>query len=651
MKSKFQFAAGEYARLRQRFRDDGHVPEGARSPVVLRSWQRCRAAGLSVEDGRVRDEPTPVHELTEACERNGHLLPHAIGIMAHVHAQIRNTGSMLVLADTSGMILHTIGDPDFVTRAHQVALAPGASWDESHRGTNAIGTALSEGSTVAIFGAQHYLAHNDFLTCNAAPIRDARGAVVAILDISGDWRRHQSHTLGLARVSAQLIERRMFETTFNEYMLIAFHPEPTALGGLGEGLIALDERGRTVGLNSTACELLGVDRHRAVGIEFDMWFETPLDELRTRANRAALCLSALALRGGGRMYATVRAPQGAVNVMPHRAATESTTVTHARQRKLSLADLGTGDATFQRALDRAQRIVDKPVPLLIIGESGVGKEMFAKAFHHSGNRADKAFVALNCAAIPENLIESELFGYVGGAFTGARKEGATGKIIQADNGTLFLDEIGDMPLKLQTRLLRVLQERSVIPLGGMRAVPVNVSVICATHHRLHDAVQARRFREDLYYRVNGLTVTLPPLRERSDILSLAQTMLDSIGNGRRLQLAAEVREFFVNYTWPGNLRHLHNALRVAVALLDDDQCEIRWSHLPEELLDPDPRTNASAPRGTTLRSGTDLRALTHCAIEQALASNGGNISAAARVLGISRNTLYRRLGANRKTRR
>lgn len=640
MKTRLQFTAGEYARLRQRFLDDGHAPEGVLPSYVLRSWRRCRDEGLCPADGRVRDEPISSHELSDARERNGQLLAHATGVMTHVHAQIRNTGSMLVLADTSGMILHTVGDTDFVTRAQQVALMPGASWNETRRGTNAIGTALSEGGTVAIVGGQHYLAQNEFLTCNAAPIHDASGAVVGVLDISGDWRQPQAHTLGLVRMSAQMIERRYFATTFGENILIAFHAEPTALGGLGEGLMAVRECGRIVGLNPTACELLGVDRQRAVGADFDLLFETPLADLLMRGTGAALCLSALTLRGGGRMYASVRT-QDAVRIRPRADTTEPRAAASAHRWKGKLADLATGDATFQRAIDRAQRIVDKAIPLLVLGESGVGKEMFAKAFHHSGARAGNSFVALNCAAIPENLIESELFGYVSGAFTGARKEGADGKIVQANGGTLFLDEIGDMPLNLQARLLRVLQERNVIPLGGMLAVPVDISLVCATHHKLQEAVQAGQFREDLYYRVNGLTVTLPPLRERSDILVIAQSMLDTVGKGRTLELTGEVSAFFARYSWPGNLRQLHNTVRVVVALLDEYEQVIRLSHLPEELLDTDPAADV------TPRAGTNLRTLAQSAIDRALASTNGNVSAAARLLGISRNTLYRRVEARK----
>ncbi len=310
----------------------------------------------------------------------------------------------------------------------------------------------------------------------------------------------------------------------------------------------------------------------------------------------------------------------------------------------ALGRLASGDTRVRRAIDRAHCILDKPIPLLIQGESGVGKDMFAKAFHASSDRADAPFVALNCAAIPEHLIESDLFGYEGGAFTGARKEGATGKIVQANGGTLFLDEIGDMPLSLQVRLLRVLQERVVVPLGGMQSIPVDVSLICATHHQLQDAVAEGRFREDLYFRINGLTVTMPPLRERTDVLELADAMLLECAPGRELRLSQDVRALFLRHPWPGNLRQLNNAIRVAVALLDADERIVTLDHLSEEILET-AGDGQVGPRALS-RQGADLRTTTRSAIDQALESTGGNVSAAARLLGISRNTLYRRLHAS-----
>jgi len=307
----------------------------------------------------------------------------------------------------------------------------------------------------------------------------------------------------------------------------------------------------------------------------------------------------------------------------------------------ALGRLASADARVRRAVDRAHCILDKPIPLLIQGESGVGKDMFAKAFHASSARAGAPFVALNCAAIPEHLIESELFGYAGGAFTDARKEGATGKLVQANGGTLFLDEIGDMPMSLQVRLLRVLQERVVVPLGGVQSIPVDTALICATHRQLQDAVAQGRFREDLYFRINGLTVTLPPLRERTDILAVADAMLAECAPGRSLRLSQQVRALFLGHPWPGNLRQLNNAIRVAVALLDDGESVISVDHLSEEIIE----TATEVPIGPRALNaqGSNLRDMTRSAIDDALASTGGNVSAAARLLGISRNTLYRRL--------
>ncbi|MGE5493319.1 MAG: sigma-54-dependent Fis family transcriptional regulator, partial [Actinomycetota bacterium] len=311
--------------------------------------------------------------------------------------------------------------------------------------------------------------------------------------------------------------------------------------------------------------------------------------------------------------------------------------------------LDTGDPHLSQAISRAKRVVGKEIPLLILGESGVGKEMFAKAFHAAGPRRSGPFVALNCAAIPENLIESELFGYVGGAFTGARREGYTGKIQQASGGTLFLDEIGDMPLNLQARLLRVLQERMVTPLGGAKSIPVDISLVCATHRQLPTAVKEGRFRQDLYYRVNGLSVTLPPLREREDIRQIVASILaQEAPAGRCVRVSEEALQLFESYPWPGNIRQLQNVLRVAMALLDDDDGLIGPEHLPDEVLSHEEfDVPAVAAAATVAAAGSALASLEQIelqAVERMLKEHRGNVSAAARALGISRNTLYRKLG-------
>ncbi len=652
---------------RQQFFEEGGCPEDGVSALILGSWLRCRELGLERDLREARDHGER-SQLAEVRERSARLVEHASGVMEHVFEQIRASGSMVLLSDPSGMIVHSLGDADFVDRAHRVALQPGACWSEAARGTNAIGTALAAQAPAVVLGAEHYLDHNGFLSCTASPIFDPRGAIAGVLDVSCDERMHQRHSLGLVRLSVQLIEKRLFETEFANKILVAFHERPEYVGSLQEGLIAVNADGVMVGANSIARDWLA-QRVAACGgsSAFAELFRHGLGRIADRARNSNDALIRLPLQDGAQLYVQLRSLRPQIRAFEGNAQPVATSARSARAaapagEACTLASLATGDAGIGRALDRARRILGKDIPLLIQGESGVGKELFAQAFHNSGPRADKPFVALNCAAVPETLIESELFGYVGGAFTGARKEGAIGKIQQAHGGTLFLDEIGDMPLGMQARLLRVLQERCVTPVGSVKAIPVDISLVCATHRVLRDAVARGEFREDLYYRVNSLTVCVPPLRERSDIRSIVERILAGEARDAGLEgvsLGEEVMRFIERHSWPGNVRQLQNVIRVAVALLDPDEREILPVHLPEELFmaerteeseqAPAPGCN-DAQAGVAFAlpaggaGGRRLDQLEVELIERVMREVGGNLSAAARMLGVSRNRLYRKLG-------
>jgi transcriptional regulator with PAS, ATPase and Fis domain len=280
---------------------------------------------------------------------------------------------------------------------------------------------------------------------------------------------------------------------------------------------------------------------------------------------------------------------------------------------------------------------------MVMGETGTGKELLAQAIHNDSPRAMSPFVAVNCASIPETLIESELFGYEDGAFTGARKKGAIGKILQANGGTLFLDEIGDMPFSLQARLLRVLQERMVTPLGSGKSIPVNVELICATNHNLRERMAKGLFREDLYYRLNGLVVKLPPLRERTDLVVVVKKILATESNGGKYTVSGELLELFHKHKWPGNFRQLTNLLRTAIIMAGDD-FEIGVCHMPDDFFD-DIQSGASATvdTGRMLAGGANLEEMEHSVIVKSLEAHGGNVSATARALGVSRNTIYRKV--------
>ncbi len=641
---------------RQLFFDHGQLPDGLVDPIIARSWERCRRFGLSEAGLYNAAESLDRVALKTEQERNSYLINHGRAIMEHVYDQIRESSSMVILADANGLLLETVGDADFVSRTRRIALSPGASWDETNVGTNAIGTVLAEETATAVFGAEHFLDQNSFLTCCASPIFGPDGRLIGVLDISGDYRSNQRHTLGLVRLSSAIVEKRLFESLHIRDILVCFHPRADYLGSPKEGIAAVSPDGQVLAINRIGTEILGIRQVDAVRRDFSMVFESNLSALvdRLRNNPQANCEINV---NGKPLHLQLRG-QLPPQAMAGRVFDEPAAVRPPRRCEPSAASgptldtLNTGDARLQAAIDRARRILGRDIPILIQGESGAGKEMFAKGFHNSGPRATGPFVALNCASIPETLIESELFGYQGGAFTGARKEGAPGKIQQAHGGTLFLDEIGDMPLNLQARLLRVLQERSVTPLGSTRAIQVDISLVCATHRKLREEVARGTFREDLYYRLNGMSVTMPALRERTDIQTLVAKIAASETSTRRqpVRFSENAQQAIRNYTWPGNIRQLFNVIRVAIALLDDDETIITESHLPEELFEIDAPAALGAQTAfdpwaaAPLEGANSLDAISRQAAMRALDAAGGNISSAARQLGISRNTLYRKLG-------
>jgi transcriptional regulator with PAS, ATPase and Fis domain len=310
-----------------------------------------------------------------------------------------------------------------------------------------------------------------------------------------------------------------------------------------------------------------------------------------------------------------------------------------------LRKLNCGDPKMATAIDKVSKVLAHAIPILIMGETGTGKEWFAQAVHKDSPQADGPFVAVNCASMPETLIESELFGYEDGAFTGARKSGQIGKMLQADGGTLFLDEIGDMPLPLQARLLRVLQERVVTPLGSPKSIPVHVAIICATNRNLREMIATGSFREDLYYRLNGMVVKLPALRERIDLEAIIGSIIATASHHESVRVAPQVMELFKQYAWPGNFRQLTNLLRTAL-ILAGDTGEIRYEHLPDDFLEdivPSDENRLFNGIEQLVGDGRKLEELNVSVIQQTLQSHHGNVSATARALGVSRNTIYRKI--------
>jgi len=639
------------------------------TPFIQKAHERSEGYGLSACT-RPDYDVLPASELSLRVEQSRILCAHAMPVMETLREQIVGTQSMVVLTDAQGLILHSIGDDDFLERAEKVALRPGAQWSEEKQGTNAIGTTLAERSPTVVHGDQHFLEANRFLTCSSAPILDPYGDLIGVLDVTGDYRSYHQHTMALAKMSVQMIENHLFAWTFRDTLQVAFHSRPEFLGTLMEGIAAFTGDGRFLSANRSAQFQLGMPlaalRAHTLSSLFGMTSAQLID--RMRASRDAPL--SLNLNSGALVCAnvtfrrmTLSSAAGQTEARRDRAAegyASAATVTTPSARPLRLASLDTGDPQVAAVIAKVRKVIGKDIPVLITGETGTGKELLAQAIHYDSPRRSGPFVAVNCASIPETLIESELFGYEEGAFTGARRKGAVGKLVQAHGGTLFLDEIGDMPYPLQVRLLRVLQERIVNPLGSTKSIPVDIAIVCATHRDLREMIAQNRFRDDLYYRLNGLVVKLPPLRDRKDLATVIGNMLESEtltgGAGQCLSVAPEVMTLFERCTWPGNFRQLGNLLRTAAAMVDDDG-EIRREHLPDDFFDDLSEGDAlsggaieAAPAGereapVAAPPSTRLQDVAAHAIAAALARHGGNVSAAARALGVSRATIYRNMSA------
>jgi transcriptional regulator of acetoin/glycerol metabolism len=507
----------------------------------------------------------------------------------------------------------------------------GADWSEACEGTNGIGTCLVERQALTIHQDEHFRGRHTGLTCSASPVFDPHGELLAVLDVSSARhdvsRQSQFHTMALVNLSAKMIESCYFLRCFDNQWLLRFHLQAESVGLFSEGLLAFDGEGRISAVNQSALNLLGHIRGGLLGKPVEVFFDCSLDELLGRASANASASWPLRTRDGRHLFAVLRGEARRPMATP---ATRTPVVAEAPR----LSGICLGDAALQADFRKALRVFERDVPLLVNGETGSGKEAFAKAVHHASQRANKAFVALNCAAIPESLIESELFGYRGGSFTGARKDGMRGKLQQADGGTLFLDEIGDMPLALQTRLLRVLEDRQVVPIGG-EPEAVNVRIISATHRNLLGRVEDGSFREDLYYRLNGLEVALPALRERSDKSELLDFLLAEEAGGETLLIEDAAREALLAFNWPGNVRQLRNVLRTLAALSDEGR--IGLEDLPAMIRQVRPAVLAAASTDHPLEDAERL------ALLNVLEQTHWHMTHTAAQLGISRNTLYRKL--------
>lgn len=623
------------------------------------SWTRCvneyrldpsRMYAPTVLDGGCLKDRQAQHD---------ELVAIADAEMESVYDQISGSGYALLLTDASGIILCEKLDPAMRKSFRSAGLLMGADWSEQHEGTNGIGTCIAENRAVTVHRADHFRSRHIGLSCTGAPVRDPSGGLIAVLDASTvgsfDTRASQMHTMALVNLSANLIEKCLFLRRHQKVSVLRFHSRPELVNLLHDGALALAEDGTVLAVDETATRLLGAQHRRdLVGRPLSEIFDVKIEELMGSTSAARQAIWPVRdLRRGRRYFVSLHdGRQRASLPEPLHTRQERATVQVPAlpgPQGMSLEDVAGSDPQMLRNVRSARRIANSGVSVLIQGATGSGKEAFARALHLASGRAQQPFVAVNCAAIPETLIESELFGYKSGAFTGARKEGMKGKVLQSSGGTLFLDEIGDMPLMLQTRLLRVLEEHEIVPLGAEAPIKVDLRVICASHRKLREMIERGEFREDLYYRLNGITLELPTLAERADKEALIRRYLGAEAGDQPAAIEPSAFDRLMAYGWPGNIRELRNVIRTALAI-----CEggiVRLLDLPREIRDSSmtPAPISIQPMSAMVmplapeRPANPLEAAERDALLRAIEQHRWNMSHTANALGMSRNTLYRKI--------
>jgi sigma-54 dependent transcriptional regulator, acetoin dehydrogenase operon transcriptional activator AcoR len=612
---------------------------------VARSHERCRIMGVS-KDLIYSKKIIQGEELREKLEQNEGLIVMVMPFMNELYNFVKGSNFFAILTDKEGCILSMIGDEKILSEAYSLKMIPGAYMDESNIGSNAMGTALAEEMPVQISAKDHYITAFHRWTCSGSPIRDVEGNIIGSLDLTGYCEAVHSHTLGMVVAATSAISKMMEANAHAREANIARFNMETVINSIDAGILTSDMDGNIKSVNKHIENMFGYNenemKRNKIYDLFEGWDKVKdgllrgkafFDEdvyINARKNKLQYNLSAYPVYYKDNTIVKIvyvfkdikRIRKLASKIM-------------AGQAVYSFDKIIGNNERFLKIKEYVKKVSDSRSTILIMGESGTGKEVFAQSIHNYSNRKEESFIAVNCGAIPRNLIESELFGYEEGAFTGARKGGYAGKFEIADGGTIFLDEIGEMPLDMQTKLLRVIEEGVITRIGAIRQIPVNVRIIAATNKDLSQETEKGNFRKDLYYRLNVLPVYLPSLRERRDdiplLINYFMKILSKRLNKRMIDIPDEYMESLVNYNWPGNIRELENIIELI----------INTESLPDRIIKEGPANEMIIQRLD--KQFYKLEHIEKLHISMVLKEMQGNISLASKALGIGRNTLYRKL--------
>jgi len=621
---------------------NGVIADGL-PPLISESWARCKQKGTNPFLKANPYYSASSDEFRKRKQQRGELLDIANPFMEKIAWMVKGSGFLITIADQDGYVLEVQGDKSAIEFGKWSNLIVETCYSEDLLGTNGLGTPLVTGKPIQVVGPQHWSVFAHESTCAGAPIHDSAGKIIGCLNMTGTYSNFQQHTIGMVVAAVSYIEAQIRLRQASKF-------NSAIVESLSDGVMVLDQEMKITHMNNVAEKLFGVALadwsqtpiHKLIkkvaGLEkiteFIQQVQPVNDELiQLRINQTWV-----------KCKLTVRTVQGDQNgtvlvfTETDRVDKLAKIIGGAKAR-LTFKDIVGGHPAIEKVISTARKAALSSSHVLLTGESGTGKEIFAQALHNESYRSRFPFVAINCAAIPHELMGSELFGYVEGAFTGARKGGNPGKFESADRGTIFLDEIGEIPMELQAHLLRFIEDKKVMRLGGHEVIPVDVRIITATNRNLLEEVEKGNFRADLYYRLNVINLMLPPLRDRkSDIILLALHFAKEIGKrmGKsHITIESKALDALKSYSWPGNIRELQNTIERALNLFTDTI--LKLEHLP-------PHITETFSKSVSLNvTGTSIKEVELNTIISVLQKHGGNRKRAAAELGISRSTLYRKL--------
>jgi PAS domain S-box-containing protein len=652
----------------EKFIRTGEIEPGAVRPDIAQSWLRSRQAGADPNAGRstlLLAKPL----LDELLEKRKSLIDIARPFMENLYGFVASSSFVVLLCDERGYLMEAVGDSNLLHGDHGLNLSRGALWTEAEVGNNGVGTSLALQRPFQVSGAEHYCRKHHPWTCSGAPIFDNDDRMIGILEMSGPVEKTHLHTLGMVVAAVEAVQQQLHVQQKNRELTLLNNRLNNIFLNVSDGVAVVDTRGAITQVNPAAEKILSkAAEHINGSLIRDCLDRYAAVKKMLATGEAFTDLEANVKAGGGTINCLasgkpIRDAQGHITggvifINPINKIKNLINRFSGAHASFTFEDIIGSSRLVRKAIELSSLAAGSDSNLLLTGESGTGKEMFAQAIHNRSDRRNGPFVAVNCGAIPRDLIGSELFGYVEGAFTGAYKGGRPGKFELASGGTLFLDEISDMPLDQQVSLLRVLQDKTITRIGGDNAVVVDVRIICATNRGLQLEVARGNFRQDLYYRLNVISINLPPLREhREDIPLMFNVFFEKVC--RKLgvgipQVEPGVITQLQQYDWPGNVREFQNVVERMVNTTAGQA--IGLEHLSEEILEPaagaeGPARQAETELASKLGKITDERRKIKELLAETdreeiftlLSKNKGNVSLVARDLGISRASLYRKL--------